>query len=325
MLRRLVNEVRITLSIRTTGPLLVKSGQPTVSGPDMTPIRTYRNGEWQVFIPGSSLKGVIRSQSERIVRTINPVACCNPFLKFSEAKGATTAKYFEVSCGDRFERRKKTGRERITSNAVYAQSCAVCRIYGSTEFGSRFLIGDAYRVSATDRCELRDGVGIDRLTGGAARSAKFELQAVSTGTIFQTELFLRNFECWQLGLLLAVLQDMKDGLMQIGGCKSRGFGSVVGEVDRLTICQFSMSNPDGLSQLLGLGHYLQDNSYGTNSDDVLQFLPPLQVKRHGVRVTAEVPTERLTSLTESSMSTCAEVITAWKIPTEMRDPSPSVL
>ena len=45
MLKRLVNECRFTLTIHTEGPVLVKSGYATVSGPDMTPVRTYRNGD----------------------------------------------------------------------------------------------------------------------------------------------------------------------------------------------------------------------------------------------------------------------------------------
>jgi hypothetical protein len=49
MLKKLVNEAYCTLRITTTGPLLIKSGQATISGPDMTPVLTLRNGRQEVF------------------------------------------------------------------------------------------------------------------------------------------------------------------------------------------------------------------------------------------------------------------------------------
>src|SRR5690349_21061822 len=81
MLKRLVNEATFTLKITTTGPLLIRTGVATVSGPDMSPVRTFRNGTWEVYIPGSSLKGVVRSHAEKIVRTLRNNVCCDPFAK----------------------------------------------------------------------------------------------------------------------------------------------------------------------------------------------------------------------------------------------------
>ena len=45
MLKKLVNEAYFTLHITTTGPLLIRSGRANISGPDMTPVLTYRNGQ----------------------------------------------------------------------------------------------------------------------------------------------------------------------------------------------------------------------------------------------------------------------------------------
>ena len=76
MLKKIVNEAFCTLRITTTGPLLVKSGHASVSGPDMTPVLTFRNGKQEVFIPGSSLKGVFRSHIEKIVCSLKPRVVC---------------------------------------------------------------------------------------------------------------------------------------------------------------------------------------------------------------------------------------------------------
>src|SRR5512146_2437636 len=79
MLKKLMNEAFCTLHITTTGPLLVKSGHASVSGPDMTPVLTFRNGKQEVFIPGSSLKGVFRSHLEKIICSLKPGVVCYPF------------------------------------------------------------------------------------------------------------------------------------------------------------------------------------------------------------------------------------------------------
>lgn len=80
MLKKLVNEARLKMTITANGPLLVKSGHPTLVGPDMTPVLTFRHGESQVYLPGSSLKGVFRSHVEKVIRTIRQNVVCNPFL-----------------------------------------------------------------------------------------------------------------------------------------------------------------------------------------------------------------------------------------------------
>ena len=65
MLKRLVNECLITLRIEATGPILIKAGAQTLAGPDMAFVRVWRHGNQEVYLPGSSLKGVVRSHAER--------------------------------------------------------------------------------------------------------------------------------------------------------------------------------------------------------------------------------------------------------------------
>ena len=67
MLKRLLNQCTVRLRLETLEPLLVKSGSAVVHGPDMAFVRTNRNGHFEPFLPGSSLKGVLRSHTERIV------------------------------------------------------------------------------------------------------------------------------------------------------------------------------------------------------------------------------------------------------------------
>src|SRR5260370_42376964 len=85
MLKALVNEARLRLDITTQGSLLVKTGYATVIGADMAPVQTYRNGQQEVYLPGSSLKGVFRSYIEKVVNRIKPRVACNPL---SQSGGA---------------------------------------------------------------------------------------------------------------------------------------------------------------------------------------------------------------------------------------------
>ncbi len=191
MLKKLVNEACFSLTLTTTGPLLIRSGTPTISAgrnPDMTPVLTYRNGERQVYIPGTSLKGVFRSHLEKIGRTVVTVktrGICDPFNDNS-------------FCGDKLQKVKdrEYKDKAFPTDLAYRQSCPICRLFGSTAYTGRISIDDAYlpENQISPRPEPRDGVGIDRFTGGAADKKLFNLEAVPSGVNFETQVYLRNFE-----------------------------------------------------------------------------------------------------------------------------------
>lgn len=226
MFKRLLNECKIELTLQPEGALLIKSGIAQLSGIDMAWVKVFRNGVEEVFLPGSSLKGTIRSHAERIARTVNDFAACNPFGTWRDKT---------LSCSNALEVKKR--QERIfdlTTPDVYKHSCPICRMFGNTFMMGRCATEDAYTLGEPPKIQQRDGVGIDRFTGGASRGAKFELEVI-TGGEFKTFLHLQNFELWQLGLLGFVLQDLQDGLVRMGSGKSRGLGKVVGKVKSITL------------------------------------------------------------------------------------------
>lgn len=97
MLKKMVNECRFTLTLETKSPFIVRDGRyekkksDPKDYPDNIPIRrgNFRDNREAVrrdqdyYIPGTSLRGVIRSHAEKIVRTIvedeNTPLCCDPF------------------------------------------------------------------------------------------------------------------------------------------------------------------------------------------------------------------------------------------------------
>lgn len=325
MLKKLVNESFCTLRITTTGPLLVKSGHASISGPDMTPVLTWRNGKQEVFLPGSSLKGVFRSHLEKIVCSLKPHVVCYPF-EGNEDKQADLSQRqrdYRDSCGGMFNqyaKRSEDNRRRLEerTDLVYAASCPTCRLFGSTGFIGRLAISDAY-LASNEVKEQRDGVGIDRLTGGASHGAKFELEVVSTDVAFETDIHLRNFEIWQLGMLFVVLQDMEDELVRIGSGRSRGLGKVTATIKE----QGSDARPGGLvtstirqsqepeRQLWGLGRWLRDGSYGTWEDDYLKLDPPVERNDRGIRTRRAFRSEALNTLRDAAINQFVERMRAW--------------
>ncbi|RAQ96010.1 type III CRISPR-associated RAMP protein Csx7 [Thermogemmatispora tikiterensis] len=338
MLKQLVNEARLRLRITTTGPLLVKSGLPTVSGPDMAPVLTFRNGRQEPFLPGSSLKGVFRSHVEKIVTSLRTRVVCYPFAinKSAETKDSLEERRrtHRDSCGERFNREVRNDEQRraqleARTDEVYGRSCPVCRLFGSTWFIGRLAISDAYLVSSPI-LEQRDGVGIDRLTGGAAHGAKFELEVISEGVTFECGIHLRNFEIWQLGMLFVVLQDLEDGLIRLGSGRSRGLGWVKGTLSSeehdgwpgglVTATIRGSDAREPRDELWGLGRWLNEQPtsgepgwgrYGTWYDDLVKLPAEIERLPRGIRHLRIFTGEALAQLREEAIQHFIRRIQEW--------------
>jgi len=326
MLKKLFNECTFKLILTPVDPILVKSGYATISGPDMSPVTTWRNGEFQVFLPGSSLKGVFRSHAERVIRTIKEGIVCIPYQRVEQDhRGPKAKNYDDVFCGNKFQlRRGRLYKEDLSNETIYRESCPACRLFGSTDFIGRIAISDAYlQEDSPVSVERRDGVGIDRFTGGAAHRAKFELEVVSRG-IFETTIRLRNFEIWQLGMIAVILQDLRDNLFQIGSGKSRGLGTVHGEVSEFTIMFLKSPVAEAMpaGELWGLGKFLEEaeEDYGTDENDVLKLTSPLQrdSDSNEVRILLPLEQERLQHVLKRAAEVFIEKMKGWAVPETMR-------
>ncbi len=213
MFRKLYNQAQLTGVLQPDGPLLIVKGGGALDpiAPDLAFVRSQRNGEPTVYLPGSSLKGVLRAHAERILATeVGLPAAENPF-DFGSPR-----------------RKAAHGEREGNTPGVYRLSCEADRLFGSTEIAGRFRIGDAYptvqSTEAANRTEIRYGVAIDRAKQ-SVQVGPFEQEAV-TGGEFEFRATLENFELWMLSLVLQVFRDLHEGLVQIGHAKSRGFGSV---------------------------------------------------------------------------------------------------
>jgi len=152
----------------------------------------------RLTVPGSAIKGVMRSRSEYIVRSVGVEAC------------------LDQQCG----------------------SCWACRVFGhgggtdsaSSSVGARALIRFA-------DCPLRDAVeivrthvAIDRFTGGARDKLLYQDEAVESGSFTIAAARLGTVPPPLLAeiraVLRLVLEDLNDGVIGMGSGSARGYGSV---------------------------------------------------------------------------------------------------
>ena len=244
MLRKWLCQADVKITIEPVDPVLVKSGYATMDGADMVPVTTFKDGKSIYYFPGTSLKGVLRSHLERIARTLKEGSVCLPY--YDPKKKITipvAAELHSHGCGYR----SRGGPGTDTASVAYADSCAACRLFGSLKFGGRFSIGDAYPLDGHEpTLESRNGVGIDRFTGGTVPGVLFDLQ-VLVGGKFEASLRLTNFELWQLAALNLLLVDLADEMITIGSGRSRGLGRV-----RITVTSYRLTYVRTVKYLVGL-------------------------------------------------------------------------
>lgn len=276
MLRKWYCQADITIRITPVDPLLIKSGYATFSGPDMTPVQTKRNGRDVYYLPGTSLKGVFRSHLERIGRTLKDGVICVPYYDGDKADDRhlppVASEQKSYGCSFRLQ-------EVPTTAECYRRSCPVCRLFGSLKFGGRAGFSDALPLEGQEpQVELRNGVCIDRFTGGVAQGP-FEMTVLVGGT-FETVLRLTNFELWQLAAIHLLFQDLADEMISIGSGQSRGLGRIRG-----TVYKYELSYLVPPPQLCGLAQLVspeERTAYGLHSSS--HMLPTLpEGKRVGLR------------------------------------------
>lgn len=214
-------------------PLRISSGRAS----DETDAPFMRLYDGTLYIPGSSLRGAIRSEVERILASLD-----------SAITGLRSCTLFEKGdCGERvqeFRRSLKNADKRkaedkdntddqIMAQFVKENLCDVCRLFGSSSYASRLVFEDGFPISKTGaemQTRIRDGVGIDRDTGAAKDGAKFDYEVIEPGgegVRFTFRMVAENINvtAQDKKLIDLILALLKDGLF-VGGKRSGGMGKV---------------------------------------------------------------------------------------------------
>jgi len=188
------------------------------------------------YIPGSSLKGRLRSLFEIFV---------NSKLGEWKEKYSSLASYSpgscreegEKNCGKFFNRPINKGWIHVCPDYYKAYNCPVCRLFGASgdesNFPSRVIVRDAFLTreweskwkAGQELLEAKIEVGIDRVTSQANPRTN---ERVVAGTEFEFEMIytIEDSQQWEADVenLLTAMALLEDSYL--GGSGSRGYGKV---------------------------------------------------------------------------------------------------
>ncbi len=265
------NRAALKFVVETVTPLSIRAGQAGLdpTGADLTCVRTHHHTHGRtVYIPGSSLKGVVRSSVEARLRAQRyaHLGGSAPIL------GACDPTVHRNSCA----RHSRLGE----TSDIYRANCVACRLFGSLSVRGRCAIRDLYpfsdatqlsereqdNLARANRVEVRHGVFIGRISGSAV--GLFDQEMIPAGVRFYGEVVLQNYQTWQLGLLLSGFDELSEGFAQLGSSKTRGLGVVRVDLSSLIHEQRLGSNPVPM----GLGDLVDDSikrAYGLFAEQPL--------------------------------------------------------
>jgi CRISPR-associated RAMP protein (TIGR02581 family) len=193
---RLVNETPLRIGVGRESPL--------GSGIDSTPITIrFADGRSVPYIPGSSMKGVLRSLAEAMLRAQGKDDVHSPW-DFGE-KG------------------------KIEEEAKSGNYCIICGTFGSTKLASHVRVYDAYpeRDALTF---VKTSVGINREFKGAHPGILYTERQVVPHVRWSFRMDVVNIRVFpepsdERGKLLRSLIGMLvDGMVQVGARRTLGYG-----------------------------------------------------------------------------------------------------
>jgi len=166
------------------------------------------------IIPGSSWKGVFRSEGERILRRKNLIVCSgvgkdyclNNFRKYDDFQRNLTRDIDEAI--------------RIFWN----YTCLNCKLFGSMSVIGAVKFLDSKAIEF--KLGTRTMIAVSRTEGAVARGALVQVEFVEPGSKFTFKIMGNNLPNYAIGYLLTIMKNIHDGFVQIGGHKSRGFGFI---------------------------------------------------------------------------------------------------
>ncbi len=259
--------------LRLEGVLATRTGLHIGAGSSGDPLATdspvVRNASGAPYIPGSSLKGVVRSAAEALFRNTMPLADADEVLASCDHIAGKPCVTHDDLTGFREDHPEDS---QAVAEAIWAKSCTVCRLFGSLAIASRVRFPDLPLVGGAPLLELRNGVGIDRDKELAASGVLYDFEAVPPETPFQLTVILDNYTDWEVGLVLYLFEQLDQGGLALGGKTSRGLGQV--RIDWQKIDETSLEKGNPFADLLSTRELLSpDEETATESTEKELPLP----------------------------------------------------
>lgn len=271
-----LNRAQLRARYRISGRLVMETALHIGGGRESsttTDSPVVRDAAGRPFIPGSSLKGAFRAAVERLALTLGLESC-----QLSDGAGGCAST--DESLGDSYQViRQLLGRELRGEEAQKAllalghpdwmgrtvtedilltlldeHLCETCKTFGSVHLASGAFFHDL-EVEGTwyEAAQIRDGVGIDRDNERAREQVKFDYEVVPAQTAFRFGLTLENPRPRDLALIAVGLQEFMQGMVPLGGIRSRGLGRC--RLENVKIEKVDFTDPQSRRKYLTLGEW----------------------------------------------------------------------
>jgi CRISPR-associated RAMP protein (TIGR02581 family) len=206
---KLSSIIEIKTEYTTRSALAIMSGREEAFAP-LDQVVTTVGG--QPVIPGSSLKGALRSAAESLLAE-RRIPICVPDAAVPKEESRNRDDYA-----------RRIGRlPACEGRSGSRRPCPVCQVFGAADLAARASFLDAKPVGTPKLIE-RSHVAITRDNKAAAGGKLLQLQAVDAGTKFIGTIRITNAENWHVGAVLAGLKTLE--LSAMGGKKSAGYGEL---------------------------------------------------------------------------------------------------
>jgi CRISPR/Cas system CSM-associated protein Csm3 (group 7 of RAMP superfamily) len=218
------------------GELLARTAVHVGSGAgrETTDDLCRRDAGGRFIIPGTAIGGALRSITTRLAPRLYDDGVCRALMSADETQMLPVEKRDEPC------------------------ACRVCHLFGAVnpgEGGTEETGGRASRLFVAyarahlpegDTPRVRDAVGIDRRTRAAASesAAKFDLELLPAGTLFDLRLELEDADPEDERLLAASLAEWQAGRAWLGGRSARGLGAF--ELPKLSFKVLDLSSDENL-------------------------------------------------------------------------------
>ena len=213
----LKKKYRLTASLVFDTAWRIGSGE---EGETMSDLGVVIDPKGQPVLPGSSLKGKLRSTCETLSHALGLSACMLNH-DASGVKCTSDVNYYH-NVREEYQKALQAGlQERL--QWIEEHTCDVCKLFGSPMQASRLWISDGTLTEWASVVQVRDGVVIDRDSQTAVNGLKYDYEVVPPDSQFELCIDLENPTDQDMALLGVALFEWHAG-SSIGGFTSRGLG-----------------------------------------------------------------------------------------------------
>lgn len=200
---------------------------------------TMKTANGKAVLPGSSIRGVLRSRAEKIMRTFGKKVCD---IHVNKDPKASEKLCCHAKIRDENKKLKLEKMDPLKSEEEWDRFlCVACRLFGCGRRKSNLMITNAYSDKGYEL--KQDFVAIDRFTGGARAGAKFDAQPM-LDTQFEGKIILKDFEKWQVGVLALLIKDLRTDRLRFGFGSSKGYGQL--KLTNMKVNLHYINDPDML-------------------------------------------------------------------------------